>query len=274
MVEDEGRELVSPQPRLAVSVANVHVQYEVTESVPSVGAGGRLGFRRHRSRVVQAIDGVSFSIFEGESVGLIGSNGSGKSTILRAIAGLVPITEGEILVSSLPVLLGVGAVMDRKLSGRDNILIGGLAMGMSAREAKDNTRQIARFAGVGKFIDVPMRAYSSGMRSRLQFSIATTTRPEILIVDEALATGDRDFKRKAVKRLRRMLDDDGTLLFVSHNDQQVRRICSRVIWLDAGKVVMDGPADEVVAAYESFGDSVDGEGGGPGEADDPGLDEP
>ena len=131
--------------------------------------------------------------------------------------------------------------MDPKLSGRDNILVGGLAMGMSAKEAKQRTRRIARFAGIRKFLDVPLRAYSSGMRSRLQFSIATTTRPEILIVDEALATGDREFKRKAVKRLRRMLHDDGTLLFVSHNEQQVRRICTRVIWLEAGQVVMDGP---------------------------------
>ncbi len=210
-----------------------------------------VGDRRQREyRSVEAVRDVSFVASSGEAIGIVGHNGSGKSTLLRGIAGLVPITDGDVYASSIPVLLGVAAALEPELSGRRNVLLGGTALGITRDELEDRFDDIVAFAGVEEFIDLPLRAFSAGMRSRLQFAIATAITPEILMVDESLSTGDAEFKERSDERIRGMLGEAGTVFLVSHAMRSIRDVCTRVLWLDHGLLVADGDTDEVVDAYE------------------------
>jgi teichoic acid transport system ATP-binding protein len=186
----------------------------------------------------------------GEAVGIIGPNGSGKSTLLRGIAGLMPITAGQIYVRGEPSLLGVGAALIDDLPGSRNIELGCLAMGMTPAEVRERFDDIVAFADIGEFIDMPMRTYSSGMNARLRFAIAASKTHDILLIDEALATGDAEFRRKSEKRILELVDQAGTIFLVSHGLQVIRRTCTRVIWMQQGEIVMDGPSDDVIDAYE------------------------
>lgn len=201
---------------------------------------------------VSAVRDVSFSIRAGEVVGLIGTNGSGKSTLLSAIAGLQPMSSGSILVRGEPALLGVGAVLDKDLSGARNTLLGCMALGMSRSEAEAAFEDIVEFSGLGDAIERPMRTYSSGMRSRLHFAIATSMRPDVLLVDEVLAVGDRDFRRRSLRRIQDIRDAASVVILVSHNLKQVTRTCSRVLWMDGGRLMADGEPDQVVADYVTY----------------------
>lgn len=201
-------------------------------------------------REVHAVRDVSFVAHHGESIGIIGRNGSGKSTLLRALAGLIPPTGGEVYTSGQPALLGVNAVLMRELSGERNVLIGGQALGLSAKEVRRRLPEIVEFAGVGEFIDLPMKAYSSGMAARLRFAISTAVVPDILMVDEALSTGDADFQRRSQERIAAIREQAGTVFLVSHSDSTIKRVCERVLWMDAGRLIKDGAADEVIAAYQ------------------------
>lgn len=204
----------------------------------------------------QAVRNVSFAAHRGEAIGLVGANGSGKSTLLRALAGLLPVDSGEVFTSARPTLLGVNAALMNDLSGRRNIELGGLAMGMTRAEIARAHDGIVEFSGVnarGDFISRPMRDYSSGMSARLRFAIAASCEHDILLIDEALATGDRAFRRKSAARVRELRAKAGTVFLVSHDHGSVREMCSRVIWLDGGRVRLDGPAEEVLAAYERAG---------------------
>jgi teichoic acid transport system ATP-binding protein len=194
---------------------------------------------------------VSLQVHVGEAVGLIGRNGSGKSTLLRAISGLQPIDRGEILAAASPVLLGVGAALHQELSGRRNIFLGGTALGMSRAELHARVDEIIDFADVRGSIDLPLRTYSAGMQARLQFAIASALTPDLLLIDEALAVGDQDFRQKSRARIDQLLEKASTVFLVSHSMSSVREICSRAIWLDGGRVRADGPVEEVVAAYEA-----------------------
>jgi teichoic acid transport system ATP-binding protein len=198
---------------------------------------------------VHAIKGVSFTIFEGESIGVIGSNGSGKSSLMRAIAGLTPVTKGAVYSSARPTLLGVGAVLMPNLSGEKNILLGGLAMGFSRPQMVESTKAITEFAGLEEFIDLPMRTYSSGMSARLRFAIAASRDHDILIVDEALAVGDQEFRNRSEARMREMRDNAGTLFLVSHSLKSILDTCTRVLWIEKGELMMDGEPQAVVDAY-------------------------
>ena len=216
-----------------------------------------IGDRTHREyRSVEAIKDLTFVAEPGEAIGIIGHNGSGKSTLLRAIAGLVPVTGGAVYARSIPVLLGVAAALEPDISGRRNIYLGGTALGISRDELDQRFDEIVDFAGLWEFIDLPLRAYSSGMRSRLQFAIATAVTPEILMVDEALSTGDGEFKDRSDARIREMIGEAGTVFLVSHSLKSITDVCTRVLWIDHGRLIADGDPLAVVGAYQSHVDQL------------------
>ena len=236
-----------------VVVDDVHVEYKVLATGKRAGpAEARKLFERSRKlRSVHALRGVTFTAFENDSVGVIGTNGSGKSTLMRAIVGLTPLSQGAIYASSRPSMLGVGAALLKDLSGERNVYLGGLALGFSQEEIEDKFDDIVDFAGLREFIELPMRTYSSGMTARLKFAIATIRDHEILIVDEALAVGDKNFRARSEARIREIRDGAGTVFLVSHSMQSIRDTCNRVIWLDKGVLEMDGDPEEVITAYEA-----------------------
>lgn len=213
---------------------------------------GFFGFRTGES-YVDALMTLSFVIEKGESVGVIGRNGSGKSTLLKLVAGGEAPTTGDLLVASRPTLLGVSPALQKNLTGEQNILLGCLAMGMTQDEAINAIPDIAKWSGIGEAVKRPMNTYSTGMTGRLSFAISTATSPEILLVDETLATGDASFTAKAEERMKKMLVNSGTLLLVSHSIAAIRKNCVRAIWLDGGKLIADGPADDIADAYSRWG---------------------
>jgi teichoic acid transport system ATP-binding protein len=200
-------------------------------------------------REVHAVKKVSFTAYKGDAIGVIGRNGSGKSTLLRAVAGLLPPAEGVIYTGSRPSLLGVNAAMMNDLTGDRNVVLGCLAMGMSPAEIHRRYDEIVEFSGIGDFIDLPMSTYSSGMAARLKFAIASAKTHDILLVDEALATGDAEFRVRSERKIRELRDQAGTVFLVSHSLDVVRDTCNRALWLDDGVLRLDGPVDEVVDAY-------------------------
>ncbi len=225
-----------------VLVDDVHVSYRVRGGPGSA------------PRLVPAVRGVSFAAHRGEAIGLIGSNGSGKSTLLRAMAGLLPMDRGEVYTAGQPSLLGVNAALMNDLPGRTNVILGGLAMGLSRAQVRERYQQIVDFSGVnarGDFISLPMRTYSSGMAARLRFSIAAAKDHDVLLIDEALATGDRAFQKHSEDRIRQLRERAGTVFLVSHNHRTIRQVCERVLWLDGGRLRMDGPTAAVLARYEA-----------------------
>jgi teichoic acid transport system ATP-binding protein len=243
-----------------VVVDNLHVVYRV------YGAGGNKGtaatslmrlVRRQRRvsiKEVHAIRGISFVASHGDVVGIIGRNGSGKSTLLRAIAGLLPAENGgAVYTSGEAALLGVNAALLDDLTGERNVVLGCLAMGMPPAEVKASYQQIVDFSGVGNFVDLPMRAYSTGMAQRLRFAIASAKSHEILMIDEALATGDAAFRTKSHNRIKELRDEAGTVFLVAHNLGEIEQSCNRVIWMEAGQILRDsddveGVIDEYLAA--------------------------
>lgn len=234
---------VAERPSLVVD--DVHVQY--------VTYGGRRNarLRKHVGAVdvVKAVRGVSFVASHGESIGLIGHNGSGKSTLLRAIAGALPVSKGAIWADGDAALLGVNAALMRDLSGDRNIQLGGLALGLTPAQVADRYDEVVDFAGIGDFVHLPMRTYSSGMSARLRFAISSAARPDILMIDEALATGDADFRQRSQARIDELVQHSATVLLVSHSMSTIRSMCDRVLWLDHGRLVADGPTAEVLEEY-------------------------
>ncbi|MEU1851919.1 ABC transporter ATP-binding protein [Streptomyces sp. NPDC019990] len=206
-------------------------------------------------RRVHAVKNVSFVAYRGEAIGLIGTNGSGKSTLLKAVAGLLPVENGQIYTNGQPSLLGVNAALMNDLTGERNVHLGGLAMGMSREQIRDRYQEIVDFSGInekGDFITLPMRTYSSGMAARLRFSIAAAKDHDVLLIDEALATGDRSFQKRSEDRIRELRKHAGTVFLVSHNNKSIRDTCDRVLWLERGELLMDGPTADVLKEYEAF----------------------
>ncbi|MGP4008872.1 ABC transporter ATP-binding protein [Streptomyces sp. 4N124] len=206
-------------------------------------------------RTVHAVKNVSFVAYKGEAIGLIGTNGSGKSTLLKAVAGLLPVENGAIYTDGQPSLLGVNAALMNDLTGERNVHLGGLAMGMSREQIKERYEEIVDFSGIndkGDFITLPMRTYSSGMAARLRFSIAAAKDHDVLLIDEALATGDANFRKRSEARIRELRKSAGTVFLVSHNNKSIRDTCDRVLWLERGELRMDGPTEDVLKEYEAF----------------------
>ncbi|MYU52582.1 ATP-binding cassette domain-containing protein [Streptomyces sp. SID7805] len=240
---------------------DVHIVYKVhgagSGRGSAVSALSRLARRTAAAgtREVHAVRGVTFVARKGEAIGLIGSNGSGKSTLLRAVAGLLPPASGRVYTHGQPSLLGVNAALMNDLTGEKNVVLGGLAMGLSREEVRERYQDIVDFSGIdekGDFISLPMRTYSSGMAARLRFSIGAARNHDVLLIDEALATGDRAFQRRSEERIRELREEAGTVFLVSHNNNSIRDTCDRVLWLEKGELLMDGPTEEVLAAYEDF----------------------
>lgn len=203
----------------------------------------------------QALDDVSISVPDGSLTALLGPSGSGKSTLLRAIAGLLPANRGGVYTQGQPTLLGVNAALMNDLSGERNVVLGCLAMGMDREEVRSRTKEIIDFSGInerGDFSSLPMRTYSSGMAARLRFSIAAAKKHEVLLVDEALSTGDAKFRRRSEDRVRELRAGAGTVFLVSHSLTSVADTCERTIWLESGLIRMDGPTETVIAAYEEY----------------------
>lgn len=201
-----------------------------------------------------AVKDISFQICKGEAWGIIGSNGSGKSTILKAISGILKPYEGSITVNgSVAPLIELGAGFDQEMTARENIFLNGCILGHSERFMQEHFDEIVAFAEIGDFLDSPIKNYSSGMKARLGFAIATMVHPEILIVDEVLAVGDAAFQQKCRQRMQDMLAGGTTLLLVSHNINDIKRLCNHALWLDKGVCKMIGTAEEVCAAYQNAG---------------------
>ena len=235
--------------KVAIRCPDARVFYTVRTHRPLIR--GALRGLRPDARVIEAVRGVTFDVAVGESVGVIGPNGSGKTSLLQATPGLLPLAGGQVLVRSTPAFLGVQAVLRPHLTGWRNIRLGLLAQGLNAAEARGQADEVAEFTGLGDFLDLRMETYSSGMRARLHFAVATALAPKILLIDEALAVGDREFRDKSAARLDDHRAAAGTVLLVSHNLAEIRRSCSRVIWLQEGLVIADGPTPDVLAAYEA-----------------------
>ncbi|MEU6175316.1 ABC transporter ATP-binding protein [Streptantibioticus parmotrematis] len=263
MVTEPGQAtpVLEPGKVPTVVVDDVHIVYKIhgagSGKGSATGALSRLVSRKTSPtiREVHAVKGVTFVAYKGEAVGLIGSNGSGKSTILRAIAGLLPPEKGCVYTQGQPSLLGVNAAMMNDLTGEKNVVLGCLAMGMPYAEVRERYENIVDFSGInerGDFISLPMRTYSSGMAARLRFSIAAAKSHDVLLIDEALATGDARFQRRSEDRIRELREEAGTVFLVSHNNTAIRDTCERTIWLESGIIRMDGPTEEVVDAYEEY----------------------
>lgn len=205
-----------------------------------------------KNLVVHAVKSASFALKQGESVGILGHNGSGKSTLLRLISGGEAPSSGEIFTTHRPTLLGVSAALQPHLSGTQNIKLGCYAMGMSKDEMEACFSSIVEFAELGDDIHRPMETYSSGMGARLTFAISTAKEPEILLVDEALSTGDASFSVKSKRRMGELLSNAGTVVIVSHNATQVSEMCTRAIWLHEGEIIADGDVDLIAKDYAKW----------------------
>lgn len=199
-----------------------------------------------------ALADVSFEADKGDSVGFVGMNGSGKSTLANIIAGIVPETSGSVEVSGQASLIAVAAGLNGELSGRDNIELKLLMLGFSQKEIVELEPEIIDFSELGKFIDQPVKSYSSGMRSRLGFAISVNVNPDILIIDEALSVGDKAFAEKSLDKMKEFKREGKTMIFVSHSLGQMKRFCDKILWLEYGMVRDYGPVDEVLPKYEEF----------------------
>ena len=207
-----------------------------------------------RMRTVDAVQHLNLDIPHGSVLGIVGANGAGKSTLMRSIAGIMPPTEGRIIVNGkISTLLALGVGFNPALSGRDNIVLGGLAAGLTREEIDARTDQIVDFAALPEgFIDMPVRTYSSGMYGRVAFSVAVNMTPDILLLDEALSAGDASFKEKSFKRMRELCEEARTIVIVSHALATVTELCDTAIWLHKGKLIAKGEPEDIVDQYLAF----------------------
>jgi teichoic acid transport system ATP-binding protein len=240
-----------------VVVDDLHVNYRVVLGAGTSSPAGALrSLVRGKGpgqlvKSIHAVKGVSLVAYEGETIGLIGRNGSGKSSLLTAIAGLIKPSSGDVYTASQATLLGVGGALNKTISGNRNITLGGLAMGLSRIEVEELRQEVIEFADLEESIELPMGTYSSGMQARLRFAIAAARQHEILLVDETLSTGDSEFRARSQAKIRELSEAAGTVFVVAHGSAIIKEVCSRAIWMDKGVIKMDGETDAVLAAYET-----------------------
>ena len=240
---------------MAVSVKDLGLTYTTSiDKKPTLKARLRtLGRGKKHTRVVKALSGVNIDVHYGAVLGVIGSNGAGKSSLMRVISGIVPPTEGRVEVyGSVSTLLALGVGFNPAMTGRDNVYLGGLAAGMSRDDIDKNFDAIADFSELGEAIDAPMRTYSSGMYARLAFSVAAVVEPDILIIDEALSTVEAKFKEKSLNRIKELRSSDRALILVSHALATIEDVCNEVVWLNKGTLMARGNPSEVIAQYRTF----------------------
>ena len=241
--------------RMSIRVQDVSVTYRTSvEKAPTLRSTiARLGRRERIVHEVEAVKHVSFDVPHGTVLGVVGSNGAGKSTLVRTIAGILPPTSGRVeVLGRVSTLLALGVGFNRKLTGRENVILGGLAAGLSREMLEEKYEEIVKFSELGDFMDMPMRTYSSGMYGRLGFAVAVNMDPDILLIDEALSVGDARFKRKSFNKMKELCAQDRTVVLVSHAMGTIRELCDEVLWLHQGQTQAYGDPDEVVDAYMEF----------------------
>ncbi len=243
---------------IAIRLENVTVAYRAPHE--RIGTFKEYVIRWFQRRVkyqhFMALNNVSLTLKKGETVGIIGHNGAGKSTLLKLISRVLTPTSGRVWVrGKVAPLLELGAGFHPELTGRENVYLNGSILGLSREEIDERIQDIIDFSELHEFIDAPMRTYSSGMWARLGFAVATDTDPDILILDEIMSVGDEAFQRKSEARMRSFFEKGITILLVSHNMEQVEKLCTRVIWLDHGVVKAEGKAEEVITRYKIMGSS-------------------
>ncbi len=249
------RQTPAPGEPPTVSVQNVSITYRTTfEKVPTIkSAIVRLGRGERAVREVEALRNVSFDVPRGTSLGIIGANGAGKSTLMRTIAGVLPPTRGRVEVRGrISALLALGVGFNAQLSGRENVVLGGLAAGLSRAQVDSRADEIARFADLEDFMDLPMRTYSSGMYQRLAFSVSVHMEPDILLIDEALSAGDASFKEKATAKMDELMSSARAMFLVSHSLASIRELCDDAVWLHKGQLMMHDTPEKCIAAYTKF----------------------
>ena len=236
----------------AIDVKDLHISYKCLKSFSIKRS--LLQLKKTDTEVFEAVKGVSFSVKKGEILGIVGKNGSGKSTMLKAIAGIFSPDEGSIDLHGNSVsLLSIGVGFQKKLTGRENILLSGLLLGFSEEQVRAKMDEIINFAGLGKFIDMPVKTYSSGMYSKLAFSITAILEADIMLIDEVLSVGDAKFKKKSYNKMKELISNkDCTVVIVSHSSQQLQELCTSILWLHEGELRMQGETKKVLEAYEEF----------------------
>lgn len=250
----EGTPWIAPNDSPVTVVAHeLRMRYKVrrTDRAPRKGLAARM-LPRKQLVSVPAVRGVDLTVRQGEFVGIIGRNGSGKSTLLRMLAGVEPPTSGVVLTSARPQLLGVSAALMGDLTGAENIRLGFLALGMTPEEADENFEAAVDLSALGSAADLPMRTYSTGMGARLKFAISVMAEPKILMIDEALSTGDAAFAERSKAKMDEMLGNAGSVFMVNHGAKTIENMCSRAIWMEKGRIVMDGDTFDVTSKYRSF----------------------
>lgn len=235
----------------AIEVHDLSISYSMRIDETSVWGDLRnLAGRRHgKDRIVPALRDVSFTVPKGSVLGVIGRNGAGKSTLLRALAGVLAPEQGQIIVRGRIALFAMGLGFNANLTGRENIQLGGLAIGLTRKRINELAEEIADFADLGEFIDYPMKTYSTGMKGRLGFSVASHLDPDILLIDEALAGGDASFKDRCTNRMNDMCREGKTIVLVTHGLSSVSGMATDGLWMHQGRVMATGDPDEVVAKY-------------------------
>ena len=255
--ESDGREIPRinkeiDESEISITVNDIHIVYRILKSYSIKKS--MLHLKKAHTETFEAVRGVSFEVHKGEILGIVGKNGSGKSTMLRAIAGIFSPDEGTIDLHNNSIsLLSIGVGFQKKLTGRENLMLSGMLLGFSEQHVRSKMDEIIDFAGLGKFIDLPVKTYSSGMYSKLAFSITAILEADIMLIDEVLSVGDVKFKKKSYAKMKELISSrDRTVVIVSHNNDQLRELCTRVLWLHDGKIMKLGPTDEVLAAYDEF----------------------
>ncbi len=238
--------------KYAIEVKDLRIRYRCLNKMSIKQSLFKL--KKSNMEIFEAVRGISFKVPKGEIMGIVGKNGSGKSTLLRAIAGIFAPDEGSIDLHGHTVsLLSIGVGFQKKLTGRENILLSGMLLGFSEEEIRERMPEIIEFSELGKFIDRPVRTYSSGMHSKLAFSITAILETEIMLVDEVLSVGDAKFKKKSFKKMKQLINDkDRTVVIVSHNGDTLRKLCDTILWLHDGVIKMQGSTKEVLPLYEEF----------------------
>ncbi len=240
------------KPGNAIEVKDLKITYKCRKALSLKGS--LLHFRESKMEVVEALKGVSFEVKKGEILGIVGKNGSGKSTLLKAIAGIFSPDSGTIDLETESVsLLSIGVGFQKQMSGRENIILSGMLLGFTEQQVRAKMDEIIEFAGLGKFIDMPVKTYSSGMHSKLAFSITAVLETDIMLIDEVLSVGDAKFEKKSYQKMKELImDDNRTVLIVSHSADTLEKLCTSLLWLHEGEVKMQGDTQTVLKAYNEF----------------------
>ncbi len=236
----------------AIEVRDLKIQYRCLNKVSIRKSLFKL--KKSNVEIFEAVKGISFDVPKGQILGIVGKNGSGKSTLLRAIAGIFSPDEGTInLFGNSVSLLSIGVGFQKKLTGRENIYLSGMLLGFDEAFINSKMKEIIEFSELGKFIDKPVKTYSSGMYSKLSFAITAILETDIMLIDEVLSVGDAKFKKKSYKKMKELIsNEDRTVIIVSHSSETLKKLCDTILWLHDGEIKMQGSVDEVLPVYDEF----------------------